>query len=103
MYTVVSFITDFGGCCLQNISKLGHPRSLRLLVVCPSGPAVAAAAFFNSGFAPSFSFSNATRLGRGNMNEDAELSQIIAQLVRRLKGTHLHAQMEREARVSMLA
>lgn len=54
----MSFITDFGGCCLQNISKLGHPRSLRLLVVCPSGPAVAAAAFFNSGFAPSFSFSN---------------------------------------------
>uniref|UniRef100_A0A3Q2YW20 TBC1 domain family, member 19 n=1 Tax=Hippocampus comes TaxID=109280 RepID=A0A3Q2YW20_HIPCM len=32
------------------------------------------------------------------MNEDAELSQTIAQLVRRLKGTHLHAQMEREAR-----
>ncbi|XP_051923979.1 TBC1 domain family member 19 [Hippocampus zosterae] len=32
------------------------------------------------------------------MDEDAELSQTIAQLVRRLKGTHLHAQMEREAR-----
>ncbi|XP_061149298.1 TBC1 domain family member 19 [Syngnathus typhle] len=32
------------------------------------------------------------------MDEGAELSRTIAQLVQRLKGSHLHAQMEREAR-----
>ncbi|XP_077444251.1 TBC1 domain family member 19 [Stigmatopora argus] len=32
------------------------------------------------------------------MDEGAEMSLTIAQLVRRLKGSHLHAQMEREAR-----
>lgn len=34
------------------------------------------------------------------MDEETELSFTIAQIVHRLKGTHLHSQLERQAKVS---
>lgn len=38
-----------------------------------------------------------------SMDEGTELSLTIAQIVQRLKGSHLHSQIERQAKVSRLA
>lgn len=41
-----------------------------------------------------------TRGSLGRMDEDTELSLTIAHIVRRLRGSHLHSQIERQAKVS---
>lgn len=58
---------------------------------CCAGDALTAAIFYSTFRAPAVP---------SRMEDNAELSLTISQIVQRLKGSHLHSQIERQAKVS---